>query len=425
MKNVLVFPCGSEIGLELARSLAASAHFRLFGASSLPDHGEFVYRNYVGGLPMVDGDGFLDAFNRLLGRLAIDYVFPAHDDAVVALAGWRDGKLLLAEPMTPDAGTARLCRSKGATYAAFRGAVRVPAVFPPEDLAAADFPVFIKPDAGQGGRGTFVAGDPGAVRERLRLHPDHLVLEYLPGREFTVDCFTDRTGRLRFAAGRERLRVANGISVRCRPAELPGFAPMAEAINARLGMRGGWFFQVRESRSGDLALLEVGPRIAGASGFQRARGVNLALLSLFDRMGVDVAVEALPADGMVMDRALGASFRLPVAYRAAYIDLDDTLIMDGAVNTDVVKFVFQCRNRGVRTTLLTRRRDDVDAVLARHRLNGIFDAIVRVDGGRAKSSYMAEGPAVFIDDSFSERAEASRRLGVPAFDPASLDALLE
>lgn len=49
--NILVFPCGSEIALELHRSLKFSRHITLFGANSVDDHGKFVFENYIGGLP--------------------------------------------------------------------------------------------------------------------------------------------------------------------------------------------------------------------------------------------------------------------------------------------------------------------------------------------------------------------------------------
>ncbi len=35
MKNILVFPCGSEIALEVHRSLQYSTHFHLIGANSI------------------------------------------------------------------------------------------------------------------------------------------------------------------------------------------------------------------------------------------------------------------------------------------------------------------------------------------------------------------------------------------------------
>ena len=48
-KKVLVFPCGSEIGLELHRALGKAKEVVLYGASSVSDHGEFVYENHIPG----------------------------------------------------------------------------------------------------------------------------------------------------------------------------------------------------------------------------------------------------------------------------------------------------------------------------------------------------------------------------------------
>jgi transposase len=36
-----------------------------------------------------------------------------------------------------------------------------------------------------------------------------LALEFLPGKEYTVDCFTDKNGKLLFAEGRQRIRIYN------------------------------------------------------------------------------------------------------------------------------------------------------------------------------------------------------------------------
>ena len=64
-KNILVFPCGSEIGLEIYRSLRYSIHFNLIGASSVEDHGRFVYENYIGGLPYITDSNFIDAIREI------------------------------------------------------------------------------------------------------------------------------------------------------------------------------------------------------------------------------------------------------------------------------------------------------------------------------------------------------------------------
>ena len=46
MKNVLVFPCGTEIGLEINAALRFIKFINLYGASSTDDNGRMVYENY-------------------------------------------------------------------------------------------------------------------------------------------------------------------------------------------------------------------------------------------------------------------------------------------------------------------------------------------------------------------------------------------
>ena len=67
-KRILVFPCGSEIALEIHRSVAKSSHFELIGANSVSDHGRFVYQNYIPNLPMVTDASFIPAMKALVKK---------------------------------------------------------------------------------------------------------------------------------------------------------------------------------------------------------------------------------------------------------------------------------------------------------------------------------------------------------------------
>ncbi len=427
MRNILVFPCGSEIGLELHRSLASSPHFRLFGASSVPDHGAFAYRNHHFIPAAVHDPGFAKELNSLLARLAIHYVLPAHDAVVLKLAELQDAGALDAEAVIPGLDVCRVCRSKRATYTLFADEFPTPRLYSAAQLDSARYPLFAKPDVGQGSRGAELLPDAAAAREKLRREPDSIVMEYLPGPEYTVDCFTDSAGVLLFQSARLRERVRNGISVRTRLAAHPSLVAMATGINTLLAMRGAWFFQARENARGEAVLLEIAPRVAGASGLQRARGVNLALLSLYDRMGLPVRVAPNATEAVEMDRALSAAYRLGYAYATAYLDFDDTLYSaEHGVNANLVKFVFQCRNRGVRVALLSRHIGDLAGLLRETRLDGIFDEVVHIPDGRSKAEYMrVSGGAVFVDDSFAEREDVAKRLGIPVFDPAMVEVLLD
>jgi predicted ATP-grasp superfamily ATP-dependent carboligase len=411
MTRVLVFPCGSEIALEIERSLRYAKEVELWGASSTSDHGQYAFANYVDGVPFVDDDGFVEAINRIVEEHEIDFIFPAHDSVVLALAQRRAD--LRAVLLTSDVETCEITRSKAATYRALSGAVRVPATYSPGSEMV--FPVFLKPDVGQGSKGVLKAFSLAEVEVALGKDPSLLVLEYLPGDEFTVDCFTNAGGELLFAQPRTRSRVSNGISVRSSTVELPEAVAMARRINESLSLRGAWFFQVKRDEAGELALLEVAPRIAGTMGVSRLLGANLPLLTLLDAQGNPVTV--LPGAYRVeVDRALTSRFHLDISFDTAFVDFDDTIALQRGVNAALMAVLYDFVSRGVRLVLVTRHAADLSESLRRHRIDpGLFDDVIHLVAGEPKSSSITAG-SIFIDDSFNERQGVARSVGIPVFD---------
>ena len=296
--KVLVFPCGTEIGLTIWDSLRHMNEIELWGASSADDHGRFVYKNYIGGVPMVDSPDFVPYLSLVCEINEIDYIYPAHDDVIVALAGFS----MAWKPITPDYGVCRVCRSKAKTYRLFPEISPIQWTYERGENLAIRW--FCKPDKGQGSKGCYIieADEIGRV-DMVK----YTIVEYLPGPEFTVDCFTDRHGVLRFCEGRNRTRIKNGIAVRTKRVVNPEFRRLADIIGSRLKMRGQWFFQVKEDSKGELKLLEIAPRPAGSSILWTAHGVYLPKLTVLDRMGLDVEIDFVE-DSVEMDRALGHRF---------------------------------------------------------------------------------------------------------------------
>ncbi len=424
-KNVLIIPCGSEIGLEIYRSLYASTHFELFGGSSIDDHGKFVYKNYIGGIPFVEASDFLHHVNKLIKEHKIDFIIPAHDSVVLKLAQASADGELACEVVTSPLETCEISRSKLKTYQHFTGKIPTPHMYRGlEELDSKDFPIFLKPDIGQGSKGINIAKSREDIQFYRSKDQSLLLLEYLPGKEYTVDCFTDKSGRLLFSEGRGRNRIANGISVNSSTVEDKRFKELANIINKTLSFRGVWFFQLKENSSGELILMEIAPRVAGTMGLSRNKGVNLVLLSLFDRLDYPVEVFANDYD-IVIDRALGNTYRHNISYRHVYLDFDDLVIFEAKVNPAVLAFVFQCMNNKVQIHLLTRHGQDLERSLKHYRLDKLFDEIIWIKNGEPKHQYIKHADSIFIDDSFAERQEVQKSHGIPVFDAHMLEALME
>lgn len=423
-KRILVFPCGTEIGLEINNALKYSKDFELFGASSAEDHGRLVYKNFIGGIPYFNDDAFLTKLNEVIVNNNIDFIFPAHDDVVLILAKIEDQ--LACELIGSSYKTCAVCRSKSKTYKLF------PEISPmvcqkPEDVK--EFPAFIKPDIGQGSQGARKVSN----MEELLFHVNEdqglIILEYLPGKEYTVDCFTNRKGELLFAGMRERIRTRNGISVNSKtrkPIIDKAVEKIAREINKKLELKGIWFFQIKLDINNEFKLLEIAPRVAGTMCLYRNDGVNFEQLSIYDKLGYDVSI-LNNGLGVEVDRALISRFIVELDYDRVYIDFDDTLVVDGTVNTLTMQFIYQCLNSSKDIILVTKHKDDISQTLKKYKIDkNIFNKIVSLETAEEKSSHILQSnKSIFIDDSFSERAKIKNTFGVPCFDLDMIESLID
>lgn len=423
-RRVAVFPAGTEIGLELHRSLQYATWFSTYGISSVEDHSRLVYQEWSGEVPWIGEPDFLTRLNSVLQREHIQYLYPAHDDALLFLA--RHRRELSAELVACPVETVEITRSKRKTYSFFQGEPFLPRVYAKIDEVDT-YPVFAKPDIGQGSQGARILQSRADYDGMSREGKDLVLCEYLPGKECTVDCFTDRKGRLLFAKMRSRNRMRNGISVDSRVEDLPQAVwDIAVAINGRLRFDGAWFFQIKQDNRGQWKLLEIAARIGGTSGLTRCLGVNLPLLTLYQAMGkqVDILENRL---AMQVDRALVSRYRVDYPYQAVYVDLDDTLLSrDGGIHRIVLMFLYQAVGQGKRVILLTRHRGDLEKTLEKHCISqGLFHQVIQIGEGEKKSDAIKEQEAILIDDSFAERTEVSRSRHIPVFDVDAVECLID
>ena len=423
-KNVLVFPAGTEIGMEIHSALKYSRFVRLFGGTSVPCHAEHLFENCIGGFPFADDPGLIDYMNAVIDEYHIDYVYPAHDSALFTLT--RERERLHAPVVSSPWRTVELCRSKNRTYEFLAGAPYLPRVF--SDPAQVEhYPVFIKPSVGQGAQGARRIDSPAALTEALADGVEYAICEYLPGEEFTVDCFTDKDGALRFVSPRSRDRIRAGIAVRSHllPCD-EGIRAIAEDINGRMEFQGAWFFQLKENSAGEYRLMEIAPRIAGTMGLSRNRGVNFPLLTLYNLWGYQVDI--LDNGGeLMLDRAFISRFSTGIRYESVYVDFDDTLIVRDRVNTQMISFLYQCANEGKRIYLLTKHcqcpvREDLCRF---HIAESLFTDILHIPQTADKADYITDTAPIFIDDSFSERRRIAASLHIPVFDVDMIESLLD
>lgn len=429
-KKVLIYPCGTEIAFEIYNSVKYSTFFEVYGGSSDYDHGHFVYDKLVEKLPFITDNSSreeVSKFNDAVKSYGFDFIYPAMDGVLTVFARYREE--LDAVLVAPDVFTSEAARRKSKTYELLKGIISLPRLYK-EDEIPEKYPVFTKPDIAQGSKGARRI-DTREIYLSLRNSGEisgNLVLEYLPGKEYTIDCFTNLEGRLVYAGGRGRNRIKTGISVNTElvsESDNKIFWELAENINSVLHQKGGWFFQLREAENGELKLLEVSARIAGTSAITRNIGVNLPLLTLFTFSGQNIEDIIINDYNIELDRAFANSYHISLKYDRVYIDFDDALIWNGKVNLRLISFLYQCLNEGKKLILITRHSGDLTEELIKYRLTNLFDEIIHLNRTEQKSDFIDKTGAILIDDSYGERKEVHKKLGIPVFDVPMTECLMK
>jgi len=420
--NVLIFPGGTEIGNEIYKSLKGAKEINLFSASSnVVNHASYIFKKHYEVSP-VDNSKWIEEINEIVTQQNINFIFPANPYIIDALDGVRD--LIKCEIILPSTEVVKLIRSKSSTYEKFEGIINVPTTYSSIDEID-EYPVFVKPDSAYGSQGAEKISNKDDIAKFFGT--EYIVSEYLEGTEYSIDCFSNINGDLLFSQGRTRERIRMGTSMH---SELVSnelnqeFKEVALAIARTLKITGCWFFQMKTDSTGALKLLEIETRIAGTMALNRVRGVNFALLSILEHAGVSTSI-LLNENTINIDRCLLNRYNHSIEFKNVYVDLDDTIIIHNKVNTEIIKFIYQCINYNIPVILITKSiENDLESFLSKYKIKQLFDEIIWLKESDKKSKYITLPNSIFIDDSYSQRLEVATICKIPTFDPSMIEMLI-
>jgi hypothetical protein len=169
--------------------------------------------------------------------------------------------------------------------------------------------------------------------------------------------------------------------------------------------------------------LEVASRLGGSSALFRARGINFALLSVFDAFNIDIEIIINNYD-IELDRALDNKFRTSLNYSSVYVDFDDCLIVNNKINKELVAFLFQAFTDNKKIILISKHDGDLQLALKKFRLDTLFDEVIQLKKEDEKYKYIQDKNGIFIDDSFNERKKVLVQLNIPVFSSDMVDCLI-
>lgn len=430
-KNVMVFSGATYPAMQIIDCLKNNLRFHVIAASSYPNHSEYVCEDTITDLPFVNDVEFIDKFREMLIRNNVEFVIPT-DETIAVVLKKHEAELPAVIVCSPYETTV-LCRHKRQMYQVLADKSYVPKIYSSIEIdEITEYPVFIKPDEGQGAKDSrkVICREEFDMVDNL---DDMVICEYLPGEEYTVDCFTTKDRQLIFCNPRIRTRIMNGITARgCNVPCTEEFRSIISSLNDTLTFRGYWYVQLRRDCEGKLKLLEICTRFAGSFAISKGKGVNLPLLALCDFSGLDTNI--LENDYVVeCDKTYIDRYRLDIDYNHVYVDYDDTITCKNgaAVNPYIIAYLYQCKAKNIKITLLTRHSSSFEEPLKdsfkRLKISpDLFDAIVELDWEQSKHEYILDPEnSIFLDNSFAERQKIHNMLNMSVFDVCNVDSLFD
>lgn len=106
-----------------------------------------------------------------------------------------------------------------------------------------------------------------------------LLVEYLPGNEYTVDLLADH-GKTRYIVGRENTVSMMSIAQECVVKEDADAYEMSKSVVKALGLDGNIGFDFMKDINGHAVLMDLNPRITATVSVIAAAGVNLPYLRI-------------------------------------------------------------------------------------------------------------------------------------------------
>lgn len=154
------------------------------------------------------------------------------------------------------------------------------------------------------------------LKEADNFH-EMMLVEYMPGNEYTVDLLADH-GRVLYEVGRDNVVSLMSIAQESIITKIDSAYEISKAVVEALHMDGNIGFDFMRDARGNPVLMDINPRITATVSAIAAAGVNLPYLRVKQLLG-----EALP----VCEPAYGT--RLKRRYGEIYTDADGNRIFIG------------------------------------------------------------------------------------------------
>jgi carbamoyl-phosphate synthase large subunit len=319
--NILVTGAGAPGFPGIVRSLRRNGErkIRIIGTDMQEDVVGFHLADTHYVVPSGNHAAYMDAILKIVAREAIDMVLPLCTFELLPLSEARrdieaeGAKVAVSrpQPLMKAISKARTYQHLTGDFVPKHRVVHSPSEFKTavETFGYPTTPVVFKPSLSHGMRGFRVINDhanllfhhkpqdtvismaDATVMLQGEAFPELVVMEYLPGPEYSVDVLS-KDGHIYYAVARRRIATRRGISYVGRVEKHDALEAVSRDIVAHLGLDYNINLQFKVAEDGGYKLIEVNPRVSGSIVFCVAAGVNLPYFAV--KLALDEGVPIVP-----------------------------------------------------------------------------------------------------------------------------------
>ena len=284
--TILVTGAGGPAGINTIRGLRR--YYRII-ATDMSEYSEgFIFsdKHYI--IHPAKDKRFLQDIDRIIYEEGINLGILTVDEEIEVISRFykKYKEIFILHPPR----TVGICLDKYLTYKYFSG--KIPEIVPEFSLDPLELKsgiIIKKPRKGRGSIDVELGSKESMVKEE-----GFVYMEYLPGKEWTVDIITGKDGEALAIVPRIRIKTRGGVSVIGKVKLDEKIIDYSKRILKELEFSGALNIQFREDKDGKPKLQEINPRFSGGLDITIAAGANLPQilvdLWLFGRKPKEVRV---------------------------------------------------------------------------------------------------------------------------------------
>ncbi len=276
--NILVTGVGGPAGINAVKLLSQQSDITIYAVDTdLLSAGQFFAHHFFQVPLVADYDNYSLVLQGIVKKYNIHAILPTVSEELIVIRRALEGinvKIVLSPQLTLE-----LCHDKRLLYTWMdENFLEYMVKWQTLDVREMweDQTYFIKPSHGRGARGCrrVARSEIAYWRELLSPRKEWLIMEDLPGTEWTVDAYVTSSGRISMNVPRERLALSGGISLKGRTVKEAKVIYQTEAVIKKLPFYGPICFQWKADKNNEPKLVEINPRLAGGVAISALAGAD-------------------------------------------------------------------------------------------------------------------------------------------------------